>query len=154
MLPSGSRRPDQPIWKVSYVPASALLSEVTKSVESITSLIPTAASSACMNCACRSAAVPVGTMRCTVGSATPDCWTSFFASVGLYGVHLTLGSYHALDGEMGVQPGRTVPPKTTVFICARLIAISNAMRNLAFDAIEVPTFEYPLRSPFLFPMLS
>src|SRR5512141_1428669 len=141
MLPSGSTRPDHPIWNASYVPASALLSEVTKSVESITTLIPTAASCAWMNCAWRSATVPVGTIRWTVGSETPDCWTSFFACAGLYGVHLTVGSYHALDGETGVQPGTTVPPKTTVFSCARLIAISNALRRSAFAARGVPTFE-------------
>src|SRR5690348_656226 len=104
MLPSGSTRPDQPIWKVSYVPASALLSEVTKSVESMTTWMPTASSSDCRNCAWRSAAVPVGTMRRTVGFETPDCCTSCFAFVGLNGVHLTDGSYHALDGEIGVQP--------------------------------------------------
>ena len=85
--------------------------------------------------------MPVGTIRCTVGFETPDAATSFFACVGLYGVHLTLGSYHALDGERGVQPGRTVPPKTTLFISLRSIAISNALRRLAFAAIGVPTFE-------------
>src|ERR1035437_6861933 len=110
MLPSGSTRPDQPIWNVSYVPASALLSEVTKSVESTVTWIPTASSSAWRNCAWRSATVPVGTIRWTVGFETPDFWTSVFASAGLYGVHLTVGSYHALEGEIGVQPGSTVPP--------------------------------------------
>src|SRR5258705_9756592 len=125
MLPSGSTRPDQPIWNVSYVPASALLSEVTKSVESITTLMPTAFSTDCKNCAWRSAAVPVGTIRCTVGFETPDAATSFLASVGLNGVHLTLGSYQTLDGEIGVQPGSTVPPKTTLFSALRSIASSN-----------------------------
>ena len=83
MLPSGSTRPDQPISNMSYVPASALLSEVTKSVERTLTLIPTAASSDWRNCASRSPTVAVGTIRLTVGDETPDCWTSFFASVGL-----------------------------------------------------------------------
>src|SRR2546430_1013853 len=155
MLPSGSTRPDQPIWNVSYVPASALLSEVTKSVESITTLIPTAFSCDCRNCAWRRATVPVGTIRCTVGFETPDAATSFRASAGSYGVHLTLASYQALDGEIGVQPGRTVPPNTTLFIAFRSIASSNALRRLALDAIGVPTVEYgSLPSPFLLPRLS
>src|SRR5712691_11557359 len=124
MLPSGSTRPDQPIWNVSYVPASALLNDVTKSVESITTLIPAAASSAWMNCAWRRVTEPVGTIRCTVGSETPDCCTSFLACARLNGVHLTLASNHALDGERGVQPGSTVPPKTTLFKVLRSIAIS------------------------------
>src|SRR6185312_11324877 len=135
MLPSGSTRPDQPIWNVSYVPASALLSEVTKSVVSMTTWMPTAASSDCMNCACRAATDPTGTIRWTVGFETPDAATSFFAWVGLNAVHLTDGSYHALDGEMGVQPGSTVPPKTILFIALRSIAISNALRRSAFAAI-------------------
>src|SRR5689334_21130737 len=121
MSPSGSTRPDQPIWNVSYVPASAFESDVTKSVVSMTRLMPTACSSACMNCACRAAAVPTGTIRWTVGLEMPDCCTSCFAFVGLYGVHLMLGSYHALEGEIGVQPGSTVPPKTTLFIALRSI---------------------------------
>src|SRR6185437_12636095 len=141
MLPSGSTRPDQPIWNVSYVPASAFASEVTKSVESMTTLIPTAASSACRNCAWRSAAVAVGTIKWMVGLEIPDAATSFFACVGLNGVHLTDGSYHALDGESGVQPGSTVPPKTTLFIALRSIAISKASRRSEFEAIGVPTFE-------------
>src|SRR5437763_16556299 len=124
MLPSGSTRPDQPIWNVSYVPASGWLSDVTKSVESITRWMPTASSSDCMNCACRSATVPTGTIRWIVGLFTPDCCTSCFAFAGLYGVHFTLGSYHALDGEIGVQPGSTVPPNTTLLIALRSIAIS------------------------------
>src|SRR6185437_619592 len=107
-----------------------------------------------MNCACRSATVPTGTIRCTVGFETPDCWTSFFAWAGLYGVHLIDGSYHALEGEIGVQPGRTVPPKTILLIVLRSIAISNASRSFAFAAIGVPTFEYPFSRPFLFPILS
>src|SRR5436190_1367922 len=141
MLPSGSTRPDQPIWNVSYVPASALLSDVTKSVESITRWIPTASSSAWRNCAARSATEPVGTIRCTVGVEPPACCTSFFAWVGLYGVHLIVGSYHALEGEIGVQPGSTVPPKTTLLNCFRLIAISNALRRFGLAAIAVPVFE-------------
>src|SRR3954454_14292690 len=141
MLPSGSTRPDQPIWNVSYVPASALLSEVTKSVESSTTWMPTASSSDCMNCAWRSATVPTGTIRWIVGFETPDCCTSVFACFGLYGVHLTLASYHALDGDTGVQPGSTVPPNTTLFIALRSIAISNAWRSLSLAAIGVPTFE-------------
>src|SRR6478672_8502480 len=141
MLPSGSTRPDQPIWNVSYVPASAFESDVTKSVVSITTLMPTACSSDWRNCAWRAAAVPTGTIRCTVGFEMPDCWTSFFACVGLYGVHLTLGSYHALDGEIGVHPGSTVPPNTTLFIALRSIAISNASRRSAFAAMGVPVFE-------------
>src|SRR4051812_11954662 len=141
MLPSGSTRPDQPTWNVSYVPASALLRDVTKSVESMTTLIPTASSSAWRNCACRSATEPVGTIRCTVGFEMPDFCTSCFACVGLYGVHFTVSSYHALDGEIGVQPGSTVPPKTTLFMALRSMAISNASRRLSFDAIGVPVFE-------------
>src|SRR5436305_3590284 len=154
MLPSGSTRPDQPIWNVSYVPASALLSDVTKSVESMTMLMPTACSSDWRNWAWRSATDPVGTIRWIVGFEMPDACTSFFAWAGLNGVHLTLGSYHALDGEIGVQPGSTVPPKTTLFIALRSIAISKASRSLSLDAIAVPTFEYGLSSPFLFPRLS
>ena len=70
-------------------------------------------------------------------------------------MHLTLGSYQALDGEIGVHPGSTVPPKTTLFIALRSIASSNAFRRLAFDAIGVPTFEYgSLPRPFLLPRLS
>src|SRR3954468_1947528 len=140
MSPSGSTRPAQPIWNVSYVPASALLSDVTKSVESMTTLMPTACSSDWRNCALGRATEPTGTIRGTVGFETPDCCTSFFACAGLYGVHLTLGSYHALDGEIGVHPGRTVPPKTTLFMALRSIAISNASRSLSF-VIGVPTLE-------------
>src|SRR6185312_9059188 len=98
----------------------------------MTTWMPTASSSDCRNCACRSATVAVGTIRCTVGFETPDCCTSFFACVGLNGVHLMLGSYHELDGEIGVQPGSTVPPKTTLFMALRSIAISNASRSLSF----------------------
>ncbi len=94
-----------------------------------------------MNCACRAATEPAGTIRCTVGFDTPDAATSFFACVGLNGVHLTEGSYHALEGEIGVQPGSTVPPKTILFIALRSIAISNALRRSTFAAIAVPTFE-------------
>src|ERR1051325_10899645 len=141
MLPSGSTRPDQPIWNVSYVPASALLSDDTKSVESITRWIPTASSSAWRNWAARSATVPVGTIMCTVGFDTPVPCTSFFACVGLYGVHLMVASYQALDGEIGVQPGSTVPPNTTLLNCFRLIAISNALRRFGLAAIAVPVLE-------------
>src|SRR5215831_5141898 len=107
----------------------------------MTTLMPTAFSSACINCAWRSATVPVGTIRCTVGFETPDAWTSFFASVGLYGVHLIDGSYQALEGEIGPHPGKTVPPNTTLFIALRSIASSNAWRNFAFCAIGVFTVE-------------
>src|SRR5438105_1622541 len=102
--------------------------------------MPAVFSSAWMNCAERSATVPVGTIRWTVGFETPACCTSFFACVGLKPVHLTEGSYHALEGETGVQPGSTVPPKTTLFIALRSIAISNALRQAACAAIAVPTF--------------
>ena len=144
MLPSGSTRPDQPIWNVSYVPASALLSEVTKSVESITTLIPTACSSAWRNCACRSATVARRhhQVHRRVGDAGGG--DELLRVGGLYGVHLTLGSNHALDGEIGVQPGSTVPPNTTLFMAFRSIASSNALRRSAFAAIGVPTFEYAL----------
>ena len=50
-----------------------------------------------------------------------------------------------------MQPGRTVPPKTTLFIALRSIAISNALRRLAFAAIGVPTFEYGLQQTVLVP---
>src|SRR3954453_13159448 len=102
MLPSGSTRPDQPIWNVSYVPASAFESDVTKSVESSTTLMPTASSSACRNCACRRATVPTGTIRGILVVLTPEDWTSCFACRGLYGVRWTLASYSALDGDIGV----------------------------------------------------
>src|SRR5581483_6847154 len=155
MLPSGSTRPDQPIWKVSYVPASAFESDVTKSVVSITRWMPTASSSACMNCAWRAAAVPTGTIRCTVGFEIPEAATSFFACVGLYGVHLTVLSNHELDGERGVQFGTTVLLNTTFAIALRSIAISKASRRSLFDAIDEPTFEYGSFSrPFLFPRFS
>src|SRR5579884_3990926 len=153
MLPSGSTRPDQPILNVSKVPASSLLSDVTKSVESTLTLMPTAASSDWMNCASRRAAVPVGTMRFTVGFEMPDCWTSCFASVGSYGVHFNDLSKYGLAGESGVQPGSTVPPKTTLFIVLRSIAISNASRSFGLEAIGVPMFENGFPIPFLFPML-
>src|SRR5581483_734702 len=154
MLPSGSMRPDQPIWYVSNVPSSSLASDVTKSVDWMLSVIPTAFSSAWMNCARRRAAVPVGTIRLTVGFEIPDEATSFFASAGSYGVHLIVLSKYALAGEIGVQPGMTVPPKTTLFIVWRLIASSNALRRLELFARSVPMFEYgSLSMPFLLPML-
>ena len=56
-------------------------------------------------------------------------------------MHFTVGSYQELEGEIGVQPGSTVPPKTTLLSCFRLIAISNALRRFAFAAIAVPVFE-------------
>src|SRR6266568_5927516 len=108
----------------------------------MTTLMPTAFSWACRNCAWRSATDPVGTIRCTVGLEIPDDATSFLASVGLYGVHLTLGSYQALEGEIGVHPGSTVPPNTTLFIAFRSIASSNAFLRLALEAIDEPTFVY------------
>ena len=64
-----------------------------------------------------------------------------------------LGSYHALDGEIGVQPGSAVPPNTTLFMAFRSIASSNALRRSALDASGVPTFEYGF-DPFLLPMLT
>src|ERR1044071_6333466 len=107
-----------------------------------------------MNCASRTATVPVGTIRFTVGFEIPDCCTSCFACFGLYAVHEMLLSNHELGGEIGVQPGRTVPLNTTLLSVLRLIAISNAWRSLALEARSVPTFWYgSLSRPFLFPML-
>src|SRR6266511_3389563 len=91
-----------------------------------------------MNCAWRRATEPVGTMRCTVGFEIPDRATSFFASVGLYGVHFTDASYHALDGAIGVQPGRFVPLNTTLFRALRSIASSNALRIFKLGVLLTP----------------
>ena len=80
---------------------------VALSVESITTLIPTAASCAWMNCASRRLSVVFGVSRCTVGFGKPDAATSFFASFGSYGVHGTfVASYQAVfAGGIGVQLG-------------------------------------------------
>src|SRR4051812_42047323 len=63
---------------------------VAASAGSITTLIPTAASCAWMNCASRSLSVAFAVNRCTVGFGNPEAATSFFASLGSYGVHGTL----------------------------------------------------------------
>ena len=69
---------------VSKFPLAARARPVALSVESITTLIPTAASWAWMNCASRSARRSCSTVsRCTVGFGNPDAATSFFASVGV-----------------------------------------------------------------------
>src|SRR5205823_1538699 len=112
----------------------------TKSVDCTLTWIPTAASSAWMNWASRSATVPVGTIRFTVGFETPEDLTSCFAWFGLNAVHLMLLSNHELEGEIGVQPGRTVWLNTTLLSVFRLIASSNALRSLALEASGVPTF--------------
>jgi hypothetical protein len=46
------------------------------------------------------------------------------------------------------------PPKTTLLIVVRSSARSNAVRRFCERAIGVPTFEYALSRPFLFPMFS
>src|SRR5438270_806702 len=83
---------------VSKLPLAVRAPTVAESVESITTLIPTAASCAWMNCATRSPSVVFLASRCTVGFGKPDAATSFFASLGSYGVHGTfVASYQAVS---------------------------------------------------------
>src|SRR5207253_8775342 len=126
---------------------------VAVSAGSITTLIPTAASSAWMNCETRSAMVSFCVSRCTVGFGMPDAAMSFFASFGSYGVHLMLGSNIGLAGEIGVQSAWLMLSERTLTIVLRSIASSNACRSFALDASGVPGLEGGVPTPFLLAML-
>src|SRR5947208_10990850 len=110
--------------RASNFPLTACARLVALSVGSITTLIPTAASCAWMNCASRSLSLEFDVDRCTVGLEKPEAVTSFFASFGLYGVQGTLvASYHAVfEGGVGLQLIWTKPPKTTLLSALRSIA--------------------------------
>src|SRR5437868_1316417 len=91
--------------RASNFPLTACARLVALSVGSITTLIPTAASWAWMNCASRSLSVEFDVDRCTVGFEKPAAAMSFLASFGSYGTQGTfVASYHAMfDGGVGVQ---------------------------------------------------
>ena len=100
-----------PVRSASKFPLICRAWTVAVSAESITTLIPTAASCAWMNCASRSTSVVFAVSRCTVGFGKPDAATSFLASSGSYGVHGTfVASYQAVfAGGIGVQLGLHEP---------------------------------------------
>jgi hypothetical protein len=79
---------------------------------SITTLIPTAFSSAWMNTAKRIESCELVVSRSTVGLATPDFATRLRASEGSNGGQGTLiAAYHLVfDGGIGVQLGCSSPP--------------------------------------------
>src|SRR5437868_483194 len=109
MLRSGSTLPNGPPISVSKFPLAVRAEKVGTSRESITTLIPTAASCAWMNWASLSWSVELRAIRWTVGFGKPEAATSLLASDGLYGVHGMVASYHGLAGERGVQPGTPAP---------------------------------------------
>ena len=100
-----------PYWMmaVSKCPLPVSASCVGWSTESITTLNPTAASSAWTNCASRNSAVVLLVSRWTViGVGKPDLATSFLASTGSYGVQGTfVWSYQSVSAAgISVQLGR------------------------------------------------
>src|SRR5438552_19019657 len=95
-----------PWLKTSKLPWTDWAVAVAVSVTSMTTLIPTAASSAWMNCARRRKSVWLRVSRCTVGFGKPDLATSALASFGSYGVHVMLGSNQKPSaGAISVQLG-------------------------------------------------
>src|SRR3954447_6253028 len=103
---------------VSNCPLIVRATRVGWSTGSITTLNPTAAAWAWMNCASRTSAVALLVSRWTViGVGKPDLATSFLAPAGSYGVQGTfVWSYQGVSAVgISVQLGRKRPFQTTLF---------------------------------------
>src|SRR5579875_2961 len=123
MFWSGSRRPDQPIWKAVNLPCWASWRAVVNSVGWMDTLNPAGLSMDWMTDASLvSRSLPASIISGTViGVRTPLAATSCLALLMSW---LEQGRfwYQGLAGEIGVHPGTYRPPKTTLLITWRLRA--------------------------------